>query len=281
MTRLLHISDIHFGPPHLPKVREALLRLIPDLDVDGIVVSGDFTQRAKEKEFIEARQFLDQMRSLVDVPQVVIPGNHDVPLYRVWERMTNPLGLYRKYISPDLDSKLALGNLTLIGLDSTSPHRRISDGQLEVSQLDFTRQALADAPHGNWKIIVAHHHFAPAHDRWKDRVMTKAGRAIDCFVDLDVDLILGGHLHRAYVGNSLDFFTGKHRERGIIIVQSGTTTSRRGRGREKEKNTLNVIEFESTKVQVKHYLYFSAVDQFAATSRHLFPKPGLRLDEEV
>ncbi len=279
MPRLLHISDLHFGPPHLPKVREALLRLIPHLAVDGIVVSGDFTQRAKEEQFIEARAFLDQMRKLCDVPQVVIPGNHDVPLYRFFERLTNPLGLYRKYISVDLDSKLTLGNLTLVGLDSTSPLRRISNGQLDLPQLEFTRQAFAGVPEEDWKIVVAHHHFAPAHDRWKDRVMTNAGRAIDCFVDLKVDMILGGHLHRAYVGNSLDFFTGDHRERGIIIVQSGTTTSRRGRGREKEKNTLNVIDFEEAKVQVKHYMYFSADDQFAPTSKHEFPKTGLRLTD--
>lgn len=109
--------------------------------------------------------------------------------------------------------------------------------------------------------------------------MSKASRAIDCFVDLNVDMILGGHLHRAYVGNSLDFFTGDHRDRGIIIVQCGTTTSRRGRGREREKNTLNVLEFEEKQVRIRHYMYFSPEGHFAPTSEHLFPKPGFRFKQ--
>lgn len=275
MIRLLHISDLHFGPPYLPAVGEALLAMAPRLEVDGVVVSGDFTQRAKAEQFQQAKEFLQR---LPDVPTMVIPGNHDVPLYRVRERLTDPMGLYRQYISDELDTTLKLGNLTLVGLDSTSPHRAISNGRLHSPQLEYATSAFESVPEEHWRIVVAHHHFAPAHDRWKDKVMSKASRAIDRFVDLDVDVILGGHLHRAYVGNSLDFFTGDHRDRGIVIVQCGTTTSRRGRGREKEKNSFNVIEFEQKQMRIRHYMYFSETGQFSPTSEHWFPKPGSRLE---
>ncbi len=90
------------------------------------------------------------------------------------------------------------------------------------------------------------------------------------FVELDVDLILGGHLHRAYIGNSLDFFPGTHRERGIIIAQSGTTTSRRGRGREQEKNSLNVIQIYRSTIDITHCLYFDNEQKFVPRSRHSF-----------
>lgn len=274
MLKLLHISDLHFGPPYMPEVGEALLKLAPDLGVEGIVVSGDLTQRAKAIQFQQARDFIDK---LPDVPKVVIPGNHDVPLYRLKERLTDPLGLYRKHIATELDSKLEIEGVTLVGLDSTSPRRNISSGRLHLDQLQFARDAFAETPEENWRIVVAHHHFAPAHDRLKDRIMSKATRAIETFIELDIDMILGGHLHRAYIGNSLDFYTGDHRERGIIIVQCGTTTSRRGRGREREKNSFNLLEIDTDRVLITHYMYFSEDGKFAPVSVNLFPKPGKRL----
>src|SRR4051794_9598065 len=100
MLTLLHISDLHFGPPYVPEVGAAVLRIAPRLQPNVIVASGDFTQRAKPAEFAAAWAFLDQ---LPGVPKVVVPGNHDVPLYRVVERLTNPLGLYRRHICDQLD----------------------------------------------------------------------------------------------------------------------------------------------------------------------------------
>ncbi len=176
---------------------------------------------------------------------MVVPGNHDVPLYRVRERWTDPLGLYKQYISPELDSVLRLDEAVLVGLDSTSPRSAISNGRIKPGQLDFCEQAFANVPDGLARIVVAHHHFAPAPDYERDQTMPKAKRAINRFVDLGVELLLGGHLHRAYIGNSLDFYPGNHRDHGIVIVQCGTTTSRRGRGREREKNSFNEISITS------------------------------------
>ncbi|MGH7552024.1 MAG: metallophosphoesterase family protein, partial [Longimicrobiales bacterium] len=67
---------------------------------------------------------------------------------------------------------------------------------------------------------------------------------------------------------------GVDREHGIIIVQSGTTTSRRGRAREREKNTFNLIRVGEQVIRVTHYMYFGEVDGFAPVSRHIFPRPG-------
>ncbi len=106
--------------------------------------------------------------------------------------------------------------------------------------------------------------------------MPKSKRAIMCFVELDVELILGGHLHRSYIGNTLDFYPGSHRERGIIIAQSGTTTSRRGRGREQEKNTFNVIEIYPGTIEITHHLYFDERDGFVPSSRHSFARGAHR-----
>ena len=265
--KLLHVSDLHFGPPYLEDVGEAALRIAMVLNPDAVIISGDLTQRAKREQFVAAKEF---MTRLPKVPQLVIPGNHDVPLYRVYERLFNPLGLYQEIISPDLNPVLKIRGVVIAGLDSTAPHSAISNGRIHKWQLDACTQTFLDAPVNSARIVVAHHHFAPAPDYLKDSIMPKAKRAIERFADLNVDMILGGHLHRAYIGNSLDFYPGLHRNRGIIIAQCGTTTSRRGRGREREKNSLNQIEIEKSFIAITHYVYFHESGVFEAVSRHSF-----------
>ena len=109
--------------------------------------------------------------------------------------------------------------------------------------------------------------------------MPNAKRAIERFTDLGVDMILGGHLHRAYIGNSLDVVPMDH-DRGIIIAQSGTSTSRRGRAREKEKNTFNLITIGPETIRIQHHMYFDDTKRFEPISQHLFPRPGKRFTDK-
>jgi 3',5'-cyclic AMP phosphodiesterase CpdA len=237
--------------------------LVPDV----LVVSGDLTQRARREQFEAARDYLQRFPTL---PRLVIPGNHDVPLYNVARRLSDPHSRYREIISPELNTVLRVPGAVLVGLDSTAPRTAISNGRIRNWQLDFCAQAFAQSPENATRIVVAHHHFAPAPDTLSDARMPMAERAMTRFTELGVELIMGGHLHRAYIGNSLDFYPGEHRDRGIIIAQSGTTTSRRGRGREAEKNTFNLIELFDSTIKITHYLYFDGQHGFVANSQHLF-----------
>jgi len=265
--RLLQISDLHFGPPFVEQVGEAALKTAIEMHPDAIVINGDLTQRAKIDQFMAAKSYMDRLPS---VPQLVIPGNHDVPLYRVLERMLDPHLLYREIISAELNPVLKIDGAVIVGLDSTAPRSAISNGQIFKWQLDLCERAFRDTPNGIARIVVAHHHFAPAPDNLRDSQMPHSRRAIERFTDLKVDLILGGHLHRAYIGNTLDFYPGSHRDRGIIIAQCGTTTSRRGRGREQEKNSLNQIEISDKTITIAHHMYFHESDAFEEISRHTF-----------
>jgi len=276
MSRLIHISDLHFGPPFLPRVGRAVLRLAEELRPDAVIVSGDLTQRAKRKQFLDARDFMNQ---LPDVPRLVIPGNHDVPLYRLAERLRRPHDLYREIICEDLNPVLELPDALIVGLDSTAPRTAISNGRVVPGQLESCRTAFESADGDRARIVVAHHHFAPAPDYHYNATMPRSRRAMECFVDSGVEMILGGHLHRAYIGNSLDFYPGNHRDRGIIVVQCGTTTSSRGKGRERNKNSFNVIDIGLQTFDIRHYMYFDSDKSFAPMSRHLFPRSGRRPDE--
>ena len=140
---------------------------------------------------------------------------------------------------------------------------------------------LAETPEGVARVIVAHHHFAPAHDTLYDRRMQKDRRAIRVFDKLGVDLILGGHLHRAYIGNSLDFHPPQSGNRGIVIVQSGTSTSSRGRGRERNKNSFNLVEVHAQGVGITHYLFNDEISAFLPLSRHAFARFGYRLPADA
>ncbi len=275
MPKILHISDLHFGPHYVPEAGEALQHIAPSLEADAVVVSGDFSQRAQRRQFEHARRFIDRLPS---VPRLLIPGNHDVPLYRVAERLLKPHALYCELIHPELNPVLTLDGVVLAGIDSTSPRQAISNGRIHRGQLERCAQIFAKVPPQTTRIVVAHHHFAPGPDYLHDRTMPRARRAIECFVDLGVEMILGGHLHRSYIGNSLDFFPGTHRDRGIIIVQCGTTTSSRGRGRERNENTFNLIDVSPYLLTVTHYMYFEAQGRFAPISEHRFPRMGRPFD---
>jgi 3',5'-cyclic AMP phosphodiesterase CpdA len=270
MPTLLHMSDLHFGPPFLPEVGEAVLRAAAQLRPDVVVASGDFTQRAKRQQYAQARDFLDR---LPDVPKVVVPGNHDIPLYRVFERLLRPYANYRRYISPDLESVLVRDDAVIVALNTTSPLLAVTQGRIRRRQLDFCAQAFRAAPASAVRIVVAHHHFAPAPDYDDEHdVMWRAREALDRFNELGVELILGGHLHRAYIGNSLDLYPSRTRTSGIIIAQCGTATSRRGRAREREKNSFNLIQIGPELTLITHYMYFHEVGGFAPLSRHTFPR---------
>lgn len=271
VTTLLHVSDLHFGSPYVPEVGEALQRFAHELQPEVIVASGDFTQRAREEQFREAREYLDRFPP---VPLVVVPGNHDVPLWRVHERIFSPYAHYRKHISAALDTVTELPGAVIVALNSAAPLGAIVNGRIHRWQIEFARKAFERAPEGAQRIVVAHHHFAPPPDWERVDVMPRAKRALDAFTGMRVDLVLGGHLHRAYIGNSLDVYAGADREHGIVIVQSGTSTSRRGRAREREKNSCNVIRLKGRMTEVTHYMYFDDVGGFVPTSRHAFFRRG-------
>jgi 3',5'-cyclic AMP phosphodiesterase CpdA len=271
VLNLLHISDLHFGPMYHHAVGERLQSFAAELQPDVIVASGDFTQRARLEQFRDAREYLDR---LPKVPIIVTPGNHDVPLYRVRERLVSPFGLYREFISDELNSVTSVPGALFVSLNSTAPRRAIVNGRISTAQLEFAGGAFQEASESDIRIVVAHHHFCPPPDFEGGDVMPRAKRALDYFISQKVDLILGGHMHRAYIGNSLDVYPGPDRHHGIVIVQAGTSTSRRGRAREREKNSFNTLKLDGGTIRITHYMYFDDAKDFLPTSRHLFFRGG-------
>ncbi len=268
MRTILHISDVHFGPPHLPKVSQGVLDFIGDHKPSLVVLSGDLTQRARPEQFQQARAFVDS----IPVPTIVVPGNHDVPLYRVWERAFNPFGCYRKHFSEELEPTWRDDELLIVGIN-TAFGWTVKEGRIKLRRLLEVAKIFEEAPANLLKIVVAHHHMIPPPNFGTQRVLGNAFEAIDLFSTAGVDLILSGHLHQTYIGNSEEFYP-KGRP-PVVILHSGTTTSRRGRGGEREKNSCNWIRVDGKSMIVSHYRWHDSLGRFAEHSRHWYPRQGL------
>jgi 3',5'-cyclic AMP phosphodiesterase CpdA len=233
-----------------------------------VVVSGDLTQRARPEQFREAREFVDAIHAL-GVPTITVPGNHDVPLYRVWERLFDPYRAYRAHFSTDLEPVFRDPEMLVVGIN-TAFGWTTKEGRITLRRLLEVEQIFREAPESLFKVVVAHHHLIPPPNFGTQRVLANAYEAIDLFSRAGVDLILSGHLHQAYIGNSEEFYP-KGRP-PVVILHSGTTTSNRGRAGERERNTCNWIQVDDQSMVVSHYRWHHKVERFAEHSRHWYPR---------
>jgi 3',5'-cyclic AMP phosphodiesterase CpdA len=247
MLTVLHGSDVHFGKPHRPNVATGFLELARRVAPDVIVLAGDLTQRAKVGEYEQARAYL---REFKDVPVVVTPGNHDIPLYRVYERLFAPFRNYRAFISQKLDTATRVGGAVLVALNSADPHRGLVNGRIEGRQLRFLARIFQELPGADVRIVVTHHALVPPPDGGSGAVIPRNEGLLDRFREMGVDLILSGHLHRGFVTSSSEV-RPDHRVRGdIVIVHSGTAASSRGRAAEKGENSVNVLKIGTERIEV-------------------------------
>lgn len=265
MRSLLHISDVHFGPKHLPRVAEGVLALVEARRPDLVVISGDLTQRARPEQFRAAREFADRL----PVPSIAVPGNHDVPLWRVWERAFDPFGAYAKHFSPDLEPVYRDEELLVVGINSAFNWTR-KDGRIRLKRLIEVRDLFAATPESTFKVVVVHHHLIPPPNFGSQRVIANAYEAIDLFSRAGVDLVLSGHQHQSFIASSEEFYpVGRP---PVLIVHTGTTTSSRGRAAEREKNTCNWIEVDPKKIVVSQLRWHHDLERFAEQARHLYPR---------
>ena len=265
VRQICHISDIHFGPPHLDDLSLGVLQFIGERQPDLVVLSGDLTQRAKPRQFHQAREFVDD----IPVPSLAVPGNHDVPLYRFWERFGRPFGAYRKHFGAELEPVHRDDELLVVGIN-TAHGLTFKNGRFTPQRLQEVTALLADAPDGVSKVVVAHHPLVQPPWFGSQPVATNAWEAMGVFSRLGVDLILSGHLHQSFIGISETFYP-----RGcppVILLHSGTTTSNRGRAGEHGRNTCNWIRIESDSLLISNYRWDPVLHRFSEHSRHLYPR---------
>ena len=241
MRTLVQLSDLHFGAIDA-RLLEPLRRRVEALAPDVVIVSGDLTQRARVEQFEAARGWLDTLPK----PQVVVPGNHDVPLYNVALRFLAPLARYRHHFSADLEPAYVDDEVAIVGV-STARSLVFKGGRINAAQVERVRRTFCRLPDGVTKIVVTHHPFdMPADWDEQRQVAGRAARALDALAQCGADVYVSGHLHRAHAGelaSTLDLPGFRP-----LFVAAGTSTSTRGRG---EKNAFNVLRVASDAIEVE------------------------------
>jgi 3',5'-cyclic AMP phosphodiesterase CpdA len=275
MLTLLHGSDLHFGKHFDPVAGQAFREAVRSLEPDLVILSGDFTQRAKVREYRAARAYLDD---LSEVPLVVTPGNHDVPLYRFWERAFSPLRNYRRFITRELDYSSRVAGATVVSLNSTAPHSAIVNGRLHKAQLRFASQAFQGAPEADLRVLVTHHNLVPAPDDPRQKILPGHRRLLTELAAMGVELVLGGHLHRGFWADtsqgSPGIPSGGDGVQTTALVYCGTTTSLRGRTREVGANSFNVLKVETHGIEVTRYRRDRGGGDFEPVTTAEFPRKG-------
>ena len=232
MRTIAHISDLHFGREERRAV-EGLLADLGDRAPSLVVVSGDLTQRARRREFAAARDFLGRL----PFPKIVVPGNHDVPLYNVVNRFARPLQRYREYITDELSPTYIDEEIAVLGIN-TARSLTWKGGRISHRQIAEVRAKLCPVPPSALKIAVTHHQFIPPPGKSAGDLVGRAMLALEALEACGVDLLLAGHLHLGYTGDVRA--THRTATRSMVVVQAGTAVSTRGRGEANSYNFLTI-----------------------------------------
>ena len=257
MPTLIHLSDLHFGPYHRAHLDEILLKEIAVLNPDAVVISGDFTMRARHREFEQACDFLARIAK----PMLTIPGNHDQPILtpRDWiERLTRQYARYQKYIHDDIDSILDANGLFVLGLNDNHPI--LPGGFWSRAQRAWIKAQLARAPRGAVKVIATHHQF-DWDSSWRPAGFWFPTRALEFLAARGVELVLNGHTHVPDATQT---------RQGIVVSRAGTATS--GRLRHGNGNAYNLITLDAKRITVFLRQYDPQANAYVSARAFTFPR---------
>lgn len=254
MPKFVHISDLHFGREQ-PAVIEGWFKITAELQPDLVIISGDLTQRATDKEYLAAQQFLNQL----PWPYFVIPGNHDMSATDLVERFFKPWNKWQQYIAPNLEPILNLEHARIVGVNTARTAGCYFDwsrGQISEQQISMVQQQFQGLADTCLKLVVAHHPFwLPKNSEYRDLVKRR-DQALAAFHQAGIDLILGGHVHRAYTQIL----------HGVLIVHAGTSFSKRlSQG---QANSFNLIQGDHTQLSIQ-FMHWDG-RQFQASEQREF-----------
>jgi 3',5'-cyclic AMP phosphodiesterase CpdA len=255
MTRIVHLSDIHFGrerPELLRPLIETLNRLAPDL----VAISGDLTQRARAGQFRAARTFIAALAS----PVICVPGNHDTPLHDPFARLFDPWGRYRRYISEDLEPAWIGETMALHGINTVNP-LFWQRGYVRRTALTRLCRSIEESE-GRLQIVMGHHPLEQLPDTRK-QLAKGAERALAALSGCGADVVLSGHLH---TWRAVPF----QAQGSLLLVQAGTGLSTRVRD---EPNDFNLLSGGRERLVVERFAARTDGSGFDSIGRSEFRKP--------
>lgn len=264
MTRLFHVSDLHFGMED-QRALDWFKACVAEERPDAVAITGDLTMRARSGQFTAACGWIQSL----DVPITCEIGNHDLSYYNPFERFVWP---YRRFgrIEKLIERELDLSGLSLVPLKTTARAQwRLdwSKGWVTAKALRKTLDAVAALPAGRTIIACCHHPLVEAGTR--GQALTRGGEeALAALAGAGVSAVLSGHVHDAF-----DLI--KETRNGPIRMIGAGTLSLRIRSTPPSFNELSV---EGGKIAVKvrnlEALPTPAMQIDAVPPDAVPPKPG-------
>lgn len=257
MTRLLHLSDPHFGAVDTAAA-EAFLSHARSHSHDFTVLSGDLTMRARRTELEAAYNFV----STIPRPRLVIPGNHDIPAAnQPFDRFFRPFRRYSRWFGADLEPVHRGDDFHLVSLNSTRAfgfHKDWSEGILSAEQLDrcVSRFQEDDAP--RFRILTLHHPLLapPGYARAVVKPLPDLLRTLG---EARVDLVLCGHFHRSQLATA-----GLLEGWKCVVSQAPTVCSTRLQG---EPQGFHEIRFSEGSLEITVWRFIGGGFIPTSTSR--------------
>lgn len=248
---ILHLSDLHFGTEKIECIN-AIKKFCEQHQLEAVVVSGDLTQRARYNQFYLCKKFLDEL----NLPYLVVPGNHDIPLYNVWGRLFNPFSRYHLFFG-NMEETLETEHFYIIGINSIR-RRYHTKGHVSLAQIRKIDALLKSAPVNKIKIIAAHQPFytPPDNDHGVNDCPVLGRMALERWSQNGLNALVHGHLHQSAVFdlNQIYQLAAPH---PILEIHAGTAISYRLH--QGSPNGFNVI---LNNQEVKHYIYSEKIKAF-------------------
>ncbi|MDB5712381.1 MAG: metallophosphoesterase [Sphingomonas bacterium] len=210
MTRLFHVSDVHFGAED-PGAIAWFDALVKAERPDAVVMTGDLTMRARSNQFSAAAAWLQGL----GVPVTVEVGNHDLPYFNPWKRFVTPYHRY-EVVERLAERPLKIDGLAIVPLKTTARvHWRFdwSKGHIAKSALTATLDRIAKLPPGTTIIVACHHPLVGSGTRGGDKALAALAGA-------GVVAVLSGHMHDPF---DLERTIAGH---AIRLIGAGTLSER-------------------------------------------------------
>lgn len=260
--RILHISDLHVGRTTGSEPLAALRELIPKLDPEILVVTGDLTHRGRRAELERASEVLQSL----GLPLITVPGNHDVP-YALPTRFTRTRERWER-VYGTTEPVYTSDRLAVVGLNSARPWRH-QGGALEPSQLDRLASKLDGAQTGALRVAALHHHLAaPPWRAAHKRPLRKRDLVLRRLASAGVELVLSGHVHQSAVAVRREFEVVEQGQYSSIVLATAAGFGRPRPERRGEAIGFNVYDFDEESLSVETWSWSAGT--FSQVGRRTF-----------
>ncbi len=256
MTRILHLSDVHFGAVDA-RLEGPFLDLAHGLKPDLCVLSGDLTQRARADQFQAARDFVARLPG----PVLVVPGNHDMPLYNLPVRLFAPWARYRRAFGTENQPQAHLSDAVVQGVNTANPFAWKS-GRLRPASVSHLTKVFAAAPPGLWRVVVMHHAPVPAADGTPADIADPA-ETLAALARAGADVVLSGHTHMPHAGFA-------ETAAGVLFLQVGTAISTRLKT---GTNDVALVTLGPGQITVESWLSPAGATKFAPGPTVTYARP--------